>query len=134
MDESNPWRRSGTENIHLDTASTNSRRESHWFSWRIRRVASTTSRLVSGCREAMNDFLVHVRKLQKNRHHVEPRVKLNSPREESFPNPLKYIDLSRTTHTQTWMLSKSVASMIIGTSMGQEICLILGQVSLSLFY
>ena len=46
----NPWRRSGTENIHLDTASTNSRRESHWFSWRIRRVSSTTSRLISGCR------------------------------------------------------------------------------------
>ena len=32
-------------------------------------------------------------------HHVEPRVKLYSPREESFPIPLKYIDLSRTTHT-----------------------------------
>ena len=33
------------------------------------------------------------------RHHVEPRVKLYSPREESFPTPLKYIDVSRTTHT-----------------------------------
>ena len=33
------------------------------------------------------------------RHHVEPRVKLYSPREESFPIPLKYIDVSRTTHT-----------------------------------
>ena len=33
------------------------------------------------------------------RHHVEPRVKLYSPREESFPVPLKYIDFSRTTHT-----------------------------------
>ena len=33
------------------------------------------------------------------RHHVEPRVKLYSPREDSFPIPLKYIDLSRTTHT-----------------------------------
>ena len=32
-------------------------------------------------------------------HHVEPRVKLFSPREESFPIPLKYIDVSRTTHT-----------------------------------
>ena len=31
--------------------------------------------------------------------HVEPRVKLYSPREESFPIPLKYIDVSRTTHT-----------------------------------
>ena len=35
----------------------------------------------------------------KNRHHVEPRVKLYSPREESFPIPLKYIDVSRTTRT-----------------------------------
>ena len=33
------------------------------------------------------------------RHHVEPRVKLYSPREESVPIPLKYIDVSRTTHT-----------------------------------
>ena len=29
------------------------------------------------------------------RHHVEPRVKLCSPNEESFPIPLKYIDVSR---------------------------------------
>ena len=34
-----------------------------------------------------------------NRHHVEPRVKLYSPREDSFPVPLRYIDVSRTTHT-----------------------------------
>ena len=33
------------------------------------------------------------------RHHVEPRVKLYSPKEESFPIPLKYIDVTRTTHT-----------------------------------
>ena len=33
------------------------------------------------------------------RHHVEPRVKLYTPREESFPVPLKYIDVTRTTHT-----------------------------------
>ena len=68
------------------------------------------------------------------RHHVEPRVKPYSPREESFPIPLKYIDVSRTTHTQTWMLSKRNASMIIGISMGLETCLILGQVSHNLLY
>ena len=33
------------------------------------------------------------------RHHVQPRVKLYSPREESFPIPLKNLDVSRTTHT-----------------------------------
>ena len=48
--------------------------------------------------EAINDFW----SMSGNftyRHHVEPRVKLYSPREESFPIPLKYIDISRTTHT-----------------------------------
>ena len=33
------------------------------------------------------------------RHHVEPRVKLYSPREESFHIPINYVDVSRTTHT-----------------------------------
>ena len=82
--------------------------------------------------EARNDFWF----MSGNfiyRHHVEPRVKLYSPREESFPIPMKYIGVSRTTR-QNWMLCKSVASMTIGISMGQEICLILGQVSLSLLY
>ena len=48
--------------------------------------------------EAINDFW----SMSGNfiyRHHVEPRVKLYSPREDSFPIPLKYINVSRTTHT-----------------------------------
>ena len=48
--------------------------------------------------EAINDFW----SMSGNfiyRHHVEPRVTLYSPREESFPFPLKYIDVSLTTHT-----------------------------------
>ena len=48
--------------------------------------------------EAINDFW----SMSGNfiyRHHVEPRVELYSPREELFPIPLKYIDVSRTTHT-----------------------------------
>ena len=36
------------------------------------------------------------------RHHVEPRVKLYSPREKSFPIPLKHIDVSRT-HTNLYV-------------------------------
>ena len=48
--------------------------------------------------EAINDFWSMSGKFIY-RHHVEPRVKLYSPREESFPIPLKYIDVSRTTHT-----------------------------------
>ena len=57
------WRRSGTENTHLDTGTPNSRRESQRFSWRTRRVCSTTSRLTSGWRWSDKWFLVHVRKL-----------------------------------------------------------------------
>ena len=48
--------------------------------------------------EAINDFW-SMSESFIFRHHVEPRVKLYSPREESFPIPLKYIDVSRTTHT-----------------------------------
>ena len=48
--------------------------------------------------EAINDFW----SMSGNfiyRHHVEPRVKLYSPGEESFTVPLKDIDVSRTAHT-----------------------------------
>ena len=37
------WKRPGTENIHLDTGTSNPRRRSRRFSWRIRRVSFTTS-------------------------------------------------------------------------------------------
>ena len=45
-------------------------------------------------------------------------------------NTLTYPELQE----QIWMLCKNAASMTIGISMDQEICLILGQVSLSLLY
>ena len=48
--------------------------------------------------EAINDFWSMSGNF-RNRHHVEPRVKLYSPREEPFPVPLKYIDVSSTTRT-----------------------------------
>ena len=68
------------------------------------------------------------------RHHVEPRVKLCSPREESFPIPLKYILTYPEILVQIWMSSKRNASMIIGISMGQKTCRIFGQVSHNLLY
>ena len=40
------------------------------------------------------------------RHNVEPRVELYVPREESFPIPLKYIDVTRNTHTSLDVLLK----------------------------
>ena len=38
------------------------------------------------------------------RHHVEPRVKLYVPRGESFPIPLKYIDVTTNTRTSFHVL------------------------------
>ena len=56
--------------------------------------------------EAKNDFW-SMSGIFIFRHHVEPRVKLYSPREESFPSPLKYIDVSRTTRTNLDVLQES---------------------------
>ena len=67
------------------------------------------------------------------RHHVEPRVNLYSPREESFPIPLNTLTFPELL-TQIWMSSKRSALMIIGTLMALETCLILGQVSHNLLY
>ena len=38
------------------------------------------------------------------RHHFEPRVKLYVPQEQTFPIPMKYIDVTRTTHTSLDLL------------------------------
>ena len=53
-------------------------------------------------------------------HHIEPRVQLYVPKEETFPVPLRYIDVTRTTHTtldpyrrllEHWCESKFIAVM-----------------------
>ena len=132
MDEIFFWRRSGTENIHLDTGPPNSRRRSKRLSWRIRRVSFTPQDSLPDASAAINDFW-SVSGNFMYRHHFVPRVKLYAPKEESFPIPLKYIDVSRTTQTNL-DVKKSDASMTVGTSMGQEICLIHGQVSLNLLH
>ena len=69
-----------------------------------------------------------------SRHHVEQRVKLYSPREESFPIPLKYIDVSRTTHTNLDVKQEKRIDDCWNISMGLETCQVLGQVSHNLLY
>ena len=57
-------------------------------------------------REGRKDFW----SIERNfiyRHHVQPRVQLNVPKEETFQIPLKYIDLTRTTHTNLDVLQES---------------------------
>ena len=39
-------------------------------------------------------------------HHIEPRVQLLVPKEETFPNPLKYIDATRATFTNLDVLQE----------------------------
>ena len=83
--------------------------------------------------EAVNDFWSMSGSFMY-RHHVEPRVKLYSPRDESFPIPLKYIDVSRTTHTNLDVKQEKRIDDYWELSMGHETCQILGQVSHNLLY
>ena len=55
------------------------------------------------------------------RHHVEPRVKLYVPKEESFPIPMKYIDFTRKTHTPLDVLLEKILK-ITGTWMEKKNC------------
>ena len=99
MDGSNFLEEIRTENTYLNTGTPNSRRKSKGFCWRIgRSLPPPPQDSFPDAGEAINDFW----SMSGNfiyRHHVEPRVQLHSPREESFPIPLKYIDVSGTTHT-----------------------------------
>ena len=67
------------------------------------------------------------------RHHIEPRVQLYVPREESFPIPLKYIDVIRSTHTDLDAAQENEL-MTIGMLTETEICQIRGRVSQDLHH
>ena len=125
------WKRSRPENTHLDTGLSNPRRTSSRFPRRIRWVSTVTT-IQDSFRDAgekRNDFWSISGDFICG-HHVDSRVKLCAPREESFPIPLKCIDVSRVTHTKC----RKIASMIIGTSKDQGICLIFLENSHNLLY
>ena len=42
------------------------------------------------------------------RHHNEPRVQLNVPKEETFPVPLKYIDVARATYRKSGRVAREM--------------------------
>ena len=100
------WRRSRPENIHLNTGTSNSRKKSRRFSWRTRRSLPQPQDSFPDAGESINDFWSMSGSFIY-RHHVEPRDKLYSSREESFLIPLKYIDVSRTTHTNLDVMQES---------------------------
>ena len=132
----NTWKRSGTENIHLDTAETQFKeRVICRLSWRIRRASSTTSWLLPVAGEAINDFFVHVEKLHIPPSTLNHESKLYSPREESFPFPLKYIDVSKNYSYKFGMSSRrSVIGDFWNIDGSRDLDWSLGQVSHNLLY
>ena len=129
-----PWKRWRPENIHLDMEATNSWRKSPWFSWRIRRVSSTTSRLVS--RMPVKQFMIFGPCQESSYTAITLNPESSFTRRErnhSLPIPLKYIDVSRTTHTNLDVKQEKRIDDYWNID-GQETCLILGQASLDLFY
>ena len=63
-------------------------------------------------------------------HHNEPRVQLYAPKEETFTFPLKYIDVTRSTHTDLGVLPEK-KMMTTGMSTRTSICQNIGEDSRS---
>ena len=97
----NPWRRSTPETIHLNPGSSGTRRGKGILRGESDGLSSPSPQQADSTRddaEAKNDFWSITGDFN-SRLHVEPRVKLYVPKEETFPIPLKYIDVTRTTRT-----------------------------------
>ena len=93
------WKRSGTENTHLDTGRPiRGEGQRDFLGESEGSPPPPPPDSIPDAGEAMNVFW-SMPGNSKCRHHVEPRVKLYPPREEPCPVPLKYIDFCRTTHT-----------------------------------
>ena len=92
------WRRSGSENIHLNTGSPDGGEEQGNVPGESDGSSPPFQDSSPDGGEPRNDFW----SISGNffyRHHVEPRVKLYVPRGESFPIPLTHIDVTRAAST-----------------------------------
>ena len=122
------------EHPRIGTASTNSRRESHIdFLGQSEGSLPQPQDSFPDAGEAINDFLVHVRKL-----HILPSRWTQS---QALLAERGIIPYSTKIHWRIQNYSyefgcqaREDASMIIGILMGLEICLILGQVSHNSLY
>ena len=95
----NTWRRSGLENIHLGAASDQFKeRVILFFLENQKGLFHNFKTHFPDVGASMSGNFIH-------RHHVEPTVKLYSPRNASCLVPLKFIDASRATHTN-WVKQK----------------------------
>ena len=102
----NLWERTASENIHLHQGSSETRRRTRNSWMKVRWSHSPTAHQDDSTQddeEAKNDFWTTTGEFIY-RHHGEPRVKLYMPREESFPIPLKYIDVTRKSYTSLYVI------------------------------
>ena len=116
----NPWRRSGTENIHLDTGTSNSREKSRRFSWRIRRVSTST---ISGLHFWMpvKRWMISGPCQGTSYTAITLNHESNFTRREKNHSLFHWNTLtSPELHIRTWMLCKKAASMTIGISTDQS--------------
>ena len=132
------WRRPVSENIHLNLGSPRPRRRTRKPSRKIRRIIfNPTSRRLNPFRdsswyagEAINDLWY----MSGNfifRYHVEPRVRLYSPREESFTIPL---EIHRRDQGFEYIVGCNAGSTGIGTLIEIENWQIRGHVSQDSLY
>ena len=101
MEQSNPLDETDVETIHFNRGSSGTTRKTRIFQGESDKLSSPTPLEDDSTKydaeakhyfwSVTGDFIY--------RHHVEPRVKLHMPQEESFPIPMKYIDVNRTTYT-----------------------------------
>ena len=127
------WRRSGTDNIHPWYGNVQFEGENHVdFLGDSDRSLPPPHDSFPDAGEAMDDFGL----CQET-----PYTAITLNQESKFTRREKNRSLFHWStltfpelHIETWMLCQNAASTTTGTSMGQETCLILGQVWLSLLY
>ena len=123
------WKRLGTENIHVDTGSPNSKRKVKEIFLENQKGSPLPPPQDSlpDAGEAINDFWSMSGKLHFPPSRWTWSQTLLAERRIILPST-KMHDVSRTTHTNLDVKQRN-ASMIVGISMGLETCQILGHVS-----
>ena len=99
--DKNPWRRTASENMHLNPERLERGEEQGILRGKSDELHYSMPLQEDSTRDdekAKNDFWTITGGFMY-RHHVVPRVKLYVPKEETLPIQMKYIDVTRTTHT-----------------------------------
>ena len=128
----NTRRRSGTENIHFDTAATNSRRGHVDFLEESEGSLPPPHDSFPEAGEASNDYGPC---LETSYAAITLNLESNFSRREKNHSPFHWNTLtSPEIRRQTWILCQKAASITFGISMGQETCLIHEQVPFNFLY